>query len=541
MKELKPRSLEDLIAGISLYRPGPMDFIPQYIKGKNNQDSVTYACPQLEAILKPTYGCIVYQEQVMQIVRDLAGYSWGRSDLVRRAMSKKKAYVMEQERKNFIYGNKDEGVKGCVNNGIDEKVAGKIYDDMIDFAKYAFNKSHAACYAVVSFQTAYLKTYYTVEFMAALMNSVIDNTSKVAGYIYACKQMNIAILPPDVNESQMEFTVENGKIRFAMAAIKSLGRPTIQAILKERGENGSFISMQDFVTRMSQALNRRAIENFVKAGAFDTFGHTRKSMMIVSESMLDSAIKHNKDSMTGQMSLFDFAAEEDKKAFDNTAALTKGVEVLARVEAEAAQVSQCSHISVLKLCSVSLGTILHHKQSVTVCDLADSRIVKRLTVEVNTDNAFRLFRDLSLQYGRIDLPGIRRTVCEHRCGSCIAYPPCSCYISIGRNDHFIPGAYTQCQHCQMQSGGTVVDTTGKFASHIGGKLFVKGICIFPAGKSGLFTYVLNGFPVGFRMRLHISCQIDSFNMCHGIILLSSVSGAKALNLDAYGLFRATHL
>lgn len=316
MKELKPRSLEDLIAGISLYRPGPMDFIPQYIKGKNNQDSVTYACPQLEAILKPTYGCIVYQEQVMQIVRDLAGYSWGRSDLVRRAMSKKKAYVMEQERKNFIYGNPDEGVKGCVNNGIDEKVAGKIYDDMIDFAKYAFNKSHAACYAVVSFQTAYLKTYYPVEFMAALMTSVIDNTSKVAGYIYACKQMNIGILPPDVNESQMEFTVENGKIRFAMAAIKSLGRPTIQAILKERGVNGSFVSMQDFVTRMSHALNKRAIENFVKAGAFDTFGHTRKSMMIVSESMLDSAIKHNKDSMSGQMSLFDFAAEEDKKAFE---------------------------------------------------------------------------------------------------------------------------------------------------------------------------------------------------------------------------------
>lgn len=316
MKELKPRSLEDLIAGISLYRPGPMDFIPQYIKGKNNQDSVTYACPQLEAILKPTYGCIVYQEQVMQIVRDLAGYSWGRSDLVRRAMSKKKAYVMEQERKNFIYGNEEEGVKGCVNNGIDEKVADRIYDEMIDFAKYAFNKSHAACYAVVSFQTAYLKTYYPVEFMAAIMTSVIDNTSKVAGYIYACKQMNIGILPPDVNESQMEFTVENGKIRFAMAAIKSLGRPTIQAILKERGVNGSFVSMQDFVTRMSTALNKRAIENFVKAGAFDTFGHTRKAMMIVSDSMLDSAVKQNKDSMSGQMSLFDFAAEEDKKAFE---------------------------------------------------------------------------------------------------------------------------------------------------------------------------------------------------------------------------------
>ena len=316
MKELKPRSLEDLIAGISLYRPGPMDFIPQYIKGKNNQDSVTYDCPQLEAILKPTYGCIVYQEQVMQIVRDLAGYSWGRSDLVRRAMSKKKAYVMEQERKNFIYGNEEEGVKGCVNNGIDEKVAGRIYDEMIDFAKYAFNKSHAACYAVVSFQTAYLKTYYPVEFMAALMTSVIDNTSKVAGYIYACKQMNIDILPPDVNESQLEFSVEDGKIRFAMAAIKSLGRPTIHAILQERSANGLFTSMQDFVTRMSTALNKRAIENFVKAGAFDTFGHTRKAMMIVSDSMLDSAVKQNKDSMSGQMSLFDFAAEEDKKAFE---------------------------------------------------------------------------------------------------------------------------------------------------------------------------------------------------------------------------------
>lgn len=316
MKDLQPNCIEDLIAGISLYRPGPMDFIPKYVKGKKDKNSITYTHPALKEILEPTYGCIVYQEQVMQIVRDLAGYSWGRSDLVRRAMSKKKAYVMEQERKNFIYGNPDEGVKGCVNNGIDEKVAGKIYDDMIDFAKYAFNKSHAACYAVVSFQTAYLKTYYPVEFMAALMTSVIDNTSKVAGYIYACKQMNIGILPPDVNESQMEFTVENGKIRFAMAAIKSLGRPTIQAILKERGVNGSFVSMQDFVTRMSTALNKRAIENFVKAGAFDTFGHTRKAMMIVSDSMLDSAVKQNKDSMSGQMSLFDFAAEEDKKAFE---------------------------------------------------------------------------------------------------------------------------------------------------------------------------------------------------------------------------------
>ena len=288
MKELKPSNLEDLIAGISLYRPGPMDFIPQYIEGKNNQQNVTYACPQLEPILKPTYGCIVYQEQVMQIVRDLAGYSWGRSDLVRRAMSKKKAYVMEQERKNFIYGNPEEGVKGCVNNGIDETVAGKIYDDMIDFAKYAFNKSHAACYAVVSFQTAFLKTYYPVEFMAALMTSVIDNTSKVAGYIYACKQMNINILPPDVNESQMEFSVDNGGIRFAMAGIKSLGRPTINAIINERTSNGTFTSMQDFINRMSDALI----------------------------DLIDDLKLFGDIPQSNQMSLFDFVGEEEKKDYE---------------------------------------------------------------------------------------------------------------------------------------------------------------------------------------------------------------------------------
>lgn len=316
MKELKPGNIEDLIAGISLYRPGPMDFIPQYIKGKNNPDGVTYDCPQLEPILKPTYGCIVYQEQVMQIVRDLAGYSWGRSDLVRRAMSKKKAYVMEKERKNFIYGNEEENVKGCIKNGIDEKTAGKIYDEMIDFAKYAFNKSHAACYAVVSFQTAYLKTYYPVEFMAALMTSVIDNTDKVAGYIYACRQMNINILPPDVNESQQGFSVSDGAIRFGLSAIKSLGRPTIQALIKEREAGGRFTSMQDFITRMFNNINRRAVENFIKSGAFDTFNNKRRSMMLIYANMLDEAIKQNKDSITGQMSLFDFVDDATKEEFE---------------------------------------------------------------------------------------------------------------------------------------------------------------------------------------------------------------------------------
>ena len=276
MKELKPQSIEDLIAGISLYRPGPMDFIPQYIKGKNNPGDITYDCPMLEPILKPTYGCIVYQEQVMQIVRDLAGYSLGRSDLVRRAMSKKKTSVMEKERQNFIYGNPEENVPGCISNGIDEKTANKIYDDMIDFAKYAFNKSHAACYAVVAYQTAYLKTYYPVEFMAALMTSVVDNTDKVAGYIYACRQMNIQMLPPDVNTSDMEFSVEDNAIRFGLSAVKSLGRPTIKAIIDERNKS-RFTSMQDFISRLYTDLNKRTLENLIKSGAFDTFGNNRRT------------------------------------------------------------------------------------------------------------------------------------------------------------------------------------------------------------------------------------------------------------------------
>ena len=316
MKELKPNSLEDLIAGISLYRPGPMDFIPQYIAGKNNPSAVTYDCPQLETILKPTYGCIVYQEQVMQIVRDLAGYSWGRSDLVRRAMSKKKASVMEKERKNFIYGNEEENVPGCIKNGIDEKVAGKIYDEMIDFAKYAFNKSHAACYAVVAYQTAFLKTYYPVEFMAALMTSVVDNTDKVAGYIYACRQMNIKILPPDVNESDMGFTVEDGAIRFGLSAIKSLGRPTIEAIKADRAQRGRFGGIQEFIKRLSGELNKRTVENLIKSGAFDTFGCKRRQMILVYASIMDNEARQNKDAISGQMSLFDMVGEEEKSEYE---------------------------------------------------------------------------------------------------------------------------------------------------------------------------------------------------------------------------------
>ena len=317
MKELKPQSLEDIIAGISLYRPGPMDFIPQYIKGKNNPNSITYDCPQLEPILAPTYGCIVYQEQVMQIVRDLAGYTLGRSDLLRRAMSKKKGDVMQKERQNFVYGNEEEGVPGCVKNGISEAIANKIYDEMIDFAKYAFNKSHAAAYAVVSYQTAYLKYYYPVEFMAALMTSVIDNSGKVAEYIYSCRQMGIKILPPDINKGEGNFSVDNGNIRYGLTAIKSIGRPVIQAIVEERELRGPYKNLKDFIERLSgKEVNKRTIESFIKAGVFDSFGGTRKQFMMIYLQILDQVNQERKYSMTGQMSLFDLVDEEQKKEFE---------------------------------------------------------------------------------------------------------------------------------------------------------------------------------------------------------------------------------
>ena len=316
MKELKPQSLEDVIAGISLYRPGPMDFIPQYIRGKNRPDTIRYDCPQLEPILKPTYGCIVYQEQVMQIVRNLAGYTLGRSDLVRRAMSKKKASVMEKERQNFVYGNEAEGVPGCIANGIPEKTANKIYDEMIDFAKYAFNKSHAAAYAVVSYQTAFLKYYYPVEFMAALMTSVIEMPNKVAEYILVCRQMNIKILPPDVNRGTYGFSVDNGAIRYGLSAIKSVGRPVIEALVKEREDRGEFLSLKDFVERLSGVVNKRAIENFIKSGALDCLEGNRRQKMTVYGQLVDSIAKDKKNDIAGQISLFDLAGEDVKKDFE---------------------------------------------------------------------------------------------------------------------------------------------------------------------------------------------------------------------------------
>ena len=317
MKELKPQSLEDIIAGISLYRPGPMDFIPKYIKGKNDQNSITYDCPQLEEILAPTYGCIVYQEQVMQIVRDLGGYTMGRSDLVRRAMSKKKQHVMEQERKNFTYGNPEEGVPGCVANGIDAKVADHIYDTMMDFAKYAFNKSHAACYAVVSYQTAYLKYYYPIEFMAALLTSVIDFPRKVSEYIMTCRSMGIPILPPDINEGEIGFSVSGNSIRYALTAIKSIGRPVIEMVAEERMLRGPYTNLKDFITRMAdKEINKRTVENFIKAGALDSLGGTRKQFMSVYVQIMESISQDKKNNMAGQLSLFDIAAEEEKGNYE---------------------------------------------------------------------------------------------------------------------------------------------------------------------------------------------------------------------------------
>ncbi len=313
MKELKPQNLEDIIAGISLYRPGPMDFIPKYLKGKNDPEHITYDCDALVPILEPTYGCIVYQEQVMQIVRDLGGYSLGRSDLVRRAMSKKKTAVMEKERHNFIYGNPEEGVCGCIANGIPETTAETIYNEMMDFAKYAFNKSHAAAYAVVSYQTAWLKYYYPTEFMAALLTSVIENNSKVCEYILTCRQMGIQILPPDINEGEWGFTASDNSIRFGLSAIRSIGRNVVVAMMEERAKNGPYRSLKDFIDRLSsKEINKRTLENFIKSGAMDTLPGTRKQKMLLYPQLMDRKNRNQKNSITGQMSLFDlFAGNAD--------------------------------------------------------------------------------------------------------------------------------------------------------------------------------------------------------------------------------------
>ena len=316
MKKLRPDNIEDIIAGISLYRPGPMDFIDDYINGKRNAAAIEYDCEELVPILKSTYGCIVYQEQVMQIVRDLAGYSYGQSDLLRRAMSKKKDSVMKEERKNFVYGDESKGIPGCVANGVSEQVANKIYDKMIDFAKYAFNRSHAAAYAFITYQTAYLKYYYPKEYMAALLTSVMSNTGKVSEYILSGKEMGIAILPPDVNEGEGNFTAASGGIRYGMSAIKGLGENVTDAIVRDREERGPYKSLTDLIERLAGSINKKGLEALIKSGALDGLSGSRREKMAVYEQVLDS-ISHEKHSkMAGQLSLFDIAPKDDLSALE---------------------------------------------------------------------------------------------------------------------------------------------------------------------------------------------------------------------------------
>lgn len=313
MKELKPGSMEDIIAGISLYRPGPMDFIPRYIRGKEHPEEIRYETELLEPILTATYGCIVYQEQVMQIVQSLAGYTLGRSDLVRRAMSKKKEDVMVRERQNFVYGNEAEGVPGCISRGVPEAVANQIFDEMMDFAKYAFNKSHAAAYAVVAYQTAYLKYYYPVEFMAALITSVIDHSTKVAEYIYVLKQMGIRLLPPDINEGEASFTVKDGHIVYGLASIRGVGRQVVEEITTARASGGAFRSLQDFIERIPQkARNKRIIESLIAAGALDSLPGNRRQKSVVYEQVIAVVNEGQKQSMSGQLNLFDMLGSSEQ-------------------------------------------------------------------------------------------------------------------------------------------------------------------------------------------------------------------------------------
>ena len=318
MKELKPDCLEDLIAGVSLYRPGPMDQIPRYIKGKQNPGHNEYTHPSLEPILNVTYGCMVYQEQVMQIVRDLAGYSLGRADLVRRAMGKKKLDVMAKEREVFINGQVDENgnviVPGCVRNGIDKESANKIFDEMAEFAKYAFNKSHAACYAVVAYRTAYLKAYYPAEFMAATLNSFLGNLDKIPQYIDECKNLGIEILRPDINRSNTKFTVEDGKIRFGLGSIKNVGIAPVDAIVNERKENGDYKSFVDFCERIAdETVNKKCVESLIKAGVFTEFPQTRATLLASFENIIDTIQSYNKKGFDGQVSMFDLGTQEQKE------------------------------------------------------------------------------------------------------------------------------------------------------------------------------------------------------------------------------------
>ncbi len=316
MKKLRPSNLEDIIAGVSLYRPGPMDFIPQYIRNKHNPEMITYKHPLLEPILKDTYGCIVYQEQVMEIVRSLAGFSLGGADMVRRAMSKKKVHEMEKARHNFIYGEVDEEgsvvIPGCLRRGIDEKTASSIFDDMDAFAKYAFNRSHAACYAVVAYQTAYLKHFYPVHFMAALITGFMDEASKVSIYVETCKSMGIKILPPDINKSYSTFSVEGNHIRFGLGSVKNVGVAFVDRAVEERKNNGDFKSFSDFAKRMSDKdINKRSVEGIIRVGSFDLIVPSRSKLLAGFENIVESAVKEKKSNIEGQISLFGDIMEDE--------------------------------------------------------------------------------------------------------------------------------------------------------------------------------------------------------------------------------------
>ena len=312
---MKADSIEDITAIVALYRPGPMDSIPKFIENKLNHKKVTYKCPELEPILKVTYGCIVYQEQVIEIFRQLGGYTMGQADNIRRAISKKKMKIIEEERKVFVYGDKDKNIAGCIANGINETVAQSLYDEIVAFANYAFNKAHAVCYAVVAYQTAYLKCHYPHQYMAALMTSVLDSAAKISGYIAECKELGIAVLPPDVNHSEDTFTVEGDSIRFGLGAVKNVGRGLIRSMVARRKEGGPFKSLEDFIQRMGEGeLNKRAVENFIKCGAMDCFGYHRSELLAVYDTMMDSIAESRRKNLEGQMGLFAMLQEEDEAA-----------------------------------------------------------------------------------------------------------------------------------------------------------------------------------------------------------------------------------
>ena len=312
---MKADSIEDITAIVALYRPGPMDSIPRFIENKLNNKKVTYKCPELEPILKVTYGCIVYQEQVIEIFRQLGGYTMGQADNIRRAISKKKMKVIEEERKVFVYGDAEKGIRGCVANGIKEAVAQSLYDEIVAFANYAFNKAHAVCYAVVAYQTAYLKCHYPRQYMAALMTSVLDSAGKISGYIAECKELGIAVLPPDINRSEDHFSVEGDGIRFGLGAIKNVGHGLIRAVAAKRSEGGPFRSLEDFLQRMGEGeLNKRAVENFIKCGAMDCFGYHRSELLAVYDSMMDAVASTRKKNLEGQMGLFSMLEEDDSAA-----------------------------------------------------------------------------------------------------------------------------------------------------------------------------------------------------------------------------------